>query len=352
MGAQLRPDLDDQAFVALMPKVELHVHLEGTIAPETQLTIADRNRVELPYSTAQGVAEYQTLRRSEGRENLQNFLDCLDISRGVLRTAEDFHTIAVEFLRRCVQERVHYVEMMFDPQQAVRQGVGFEVAMDAISQARADAERDLDIRSQLILCFQRDHPAQEALRFIKAADGRRDQIVGIGLDNYETRGFPGLFSEAYRAANERDYRLTSHCDVNQPDSAQHIRACVDRLGVERIDHGLNAAEDPALIELLLEQGIALAACPTYYAGQDASPAWRLEMHRTLLEAGVTISLNTDDPAQFGSGWLSNTMYRAMRAAPFTRAEVVRFAQNAIDASWTDAAHKAELTAQLRDFVRA
>ncbi len=346
----IRPDLSDAEFVQLMPKVELHVHLEGTIAPATQLAIADRNGVELPYDAPEGVVEYQARRRSSGRENLANFLECLDMSRGVLRTALDFHLITVEFLRRCQEEGVRYVEMMFDPQQAIRQGVSLGDTVEAITQGRHDGERDTGVRSQLIMCFQRDHPAEEAQPLLEEADSHRDHIVGIGLDNYETPGFPALFEPAYREARSKGYRLTSHCDVNQPDSIRHIRESIELLGVERIDHGLNTAEDPGLVDLVLDRQVALTGCPTYYEGQSSSPSARLEMHRNLLDAGVRISLNTDDPAQFGSGWLSNTIHQAMVSAPFTRSEIVRFAQHAIDSSWTDDAHRAELTEALSVFT--
>ena len=352
MPSDIRPDLSDVDFVRLMPKVELHVHLEGTIAPATQLAIAERNGIELPYDTPEGVARFQAERRSDGRENLVNFLECLDISRSVLRTADDFHTITVEFLARCRTEGIRYVEIMFDPQQATRQGVTLGSAVEAITQARRQGERDVGVRSQLIMCFQRDHPAEEVPPLIEEAEVHREHIIGVGLDNYETPGFPALFEPAFDLARSKGYRLTSHCDVNQPDSPRHIRDCVERLGVERLDHGLNAADDPALIDLLRDRRIALAACPTYYDGQASSPDWRLEMHRTLLEAGVCISLNTDDPAQFGSGWLANTIHDAMVAAPFTRADILGFAQNAIDGSWTDDGHKADLTAELRHYAAA
>ena len=352
MQDPVRPELSDDDFVRLLPKVELHVHLEGTIAPTTQLTIAERNGIQLPYDTPEGVAEYQTRRRASGKENLVNFLDCLDISRGVLRTPEDFHTITVEFLARCAREGVSYVEVMFDPQQAIRQGVSLGDTVEAITQGRLDGAHDSGVRSQLIMCFQRDHPADEALGLVEEADAHREHIVGVGLDNYETPGFPAMFAPVYDAARSRQYRLTSHCDVNQPDSADHIRACIEVLGVERIDHGLNAADDPALIELLLDHGTALTGCPTYYDGQSASPDWRLNMHRTLLEAGVPISLNTDDPAQFGSGWLANTVLHAMLAAPFTRDEIVRFTRHAIETSWTDDAHRAQMSAELAAFVQS
>ncbi len=352
MTAKIRPDHSDADFVAMLPKVELHVHVEGTIEPETLFNIADRNSIELPYDTPQGMLSYQTENKSEGTENLANFLECLDISRSALRTASDYHAITVNFLRRCRDEGVRYVEMMFDPQQAIRQGVPFSECLDALAQGRNDGLRDHGVRSQWILCFQRDHPATEAAPLLDAAMAHSTEIAGVGLDNYETPGFPRLFQSAFDQARIAGLRLTSHCDVNQSDSVQHIKACIEHLGVERIDHGLNTVDDPALLELVLDREVALTGCPTFYAGQTACPADRLEMHRSLADAGVCISLNTDDPAQFGSGWLTNTMLSAMQAAPFTRAEIVRFAQNAIDTAWTDATHKRELTVELDSFCNA
>ncbi|MCP3996036.1 MAG: adenosine deaminase [bacterium] len=349
MVDEIRADLSDEEFVAGMPKVEIHVHLEGTIEPALQFEIADRNGIELPYDTPEGVLSYQAQRRATGRENLINFLDCLDISRGTLRTAADYHTITVDFLSRCQREGVRYVEMMFDPQQGIRQGVPLGDCVDAITQGRGDGLRDFGVRSQLIMCFQRDHPPEEAPPLLDQADLHRDDIVGIGLDNYETPGFPSLFRPTYELARRRDYRLTSHCDVNQPDSVEHIRQCIQDLGVERIDHGLNTVDDPSLLELVIDRDIALSACPTYYAGQTSSPDFRLEMHRSLLEAGTRISINTDDPAQFGSGWLTNTTLSTMVSAPFSRAEIVRFMHNAIDTTWTDDSHRRELASDLRAF---
>ena len=345
----LRDDLDDEAFVAAMPKVELHVHIEGTIEPDSLFEIAERNGIDLPYDTAEGVAAYQAEQRATGRENLANFLDCLDVSRGALRTAEDYHRITTAFLSRCQQEGVRYVEMMFDPQQAIRQGVSLGDCVEAISQGQHDGAQSNGVQSQLIMCFQRDHPPHEALTLLEHADAHRDAIAGIGLDNYETPGFPELFQPVFDAARRRGYRLTSHCDVNQPDSVSHIRHCIEDLGVERIDHGLNTVDDPALMDLVLDRNIALTGCPTFYSDATSSDPARLEMHRTLLDAGVRISLNTDDPAQFGSGWLTNTIQSAMAGAPFSRADIVRFMDNAIGSAWTDETHRRGLTAELRAF---
>ena len=349
MSDSIRADLDDRQFVAAMPKVELHVHIEGTLEPETLFAIAERNGVQLPYATPGDVADYQANHRSHGKENLVGFLEALDISRGALRTAADYHEMTLAFLTRCRHEGVRYVEMMLDPQQAVRQGVAAGACVEAVTQARRDAAREVGVRSQLIVCFQRDHPPEDALAVLGDLDPHRADIVGIGLDNYETPGFPALFQPVFEAARARDYRLTSHCDVNQPDSVDHIRDCIDLLGVERIDHGLNTVEDPALVESVVERGIALTACPTFYSGMTASPAERLEMHRTLLDAGALISLNTDDPAQFGSGWLTHTVATAMATGPFARAEIVRFMHNAIDSAWADDGIRRALATELDEY---
>ncbi len=346
----LRPDLSDAEFVAAMPKVELHVHIEGTLEPATLFDLAEANGIALPYDSPDGVLEFQTSQKTAGTENLTNFLNCLDISRGVLRTADDYRRMTLDFLRRCRAEGVRHVEVMFDPQQAIRQGVPFGDCMEGITQGRAEGRRDHGVRSEWIMCFQRDHPADEAYALIAEADPFRTEIVGIGVDNFETPGFPAHFQPTYDRARERGYRLTAHCDVNQPDSRQHIRACIEDLGVERIDHGLNTVDDPALIDLVFERDIALTGCPTFYAGQESAPIERLDMIRALLDSGIRISLNTDDPAQFGSGWINNTLVAAMQSAPFSRAEIVRFMQHGIDSAWIDDDYRLELTAELDAFI--
>ena len=184
---------------------------------------------------------------------------------------------------------------------------------------------------------------------IEAARQHSAEIVGVGLDNYETPGFPEMFKTSFDLARSAGFHLTSHCDVNQADSFGHIKACIETLGVERIDHGLNVSESPELIELVLEHGVSLTGCPTFYTGSTACKNSRLEMHRVLADAGVRISLNTDDPAQFGSGWMSKTVLAAMMAAPFSRSEIVRFNRNAIQSAWISDEHRHELLAEVEEF---
>lgn len=339
-------------FLSAMPKVELHVHVEGTIAPDLLFTMADRNGIDLPYSSPEDVAAYQGRQMSTGRENLQNFLDCLDISRGALRTQEDYYDITHGFLERCAAEGTIYTEMMFDPQQAIRQGVSLEECIEGLTQGRVDGERDFEVQSQLIMCFQRDHPPEQAHQILVQADSHRDKIAGVGLDNSETPGFPQLFEGVFASAREREYRLTSHCDVNQPDTVAHIRDCIEVLGVERLDHGLNAVDDPELLETVVDRRIALTGCPTFYVGHTECIPQRLGMHRQLLDAGAVISLNTDDPAQFASGFLTNTLVRTQQAGEFTNDEMVLFMQNAIDSTWLPDSKQADLSRQLTEYDSA
>lgn len=341
-------------FLRDMPKAELHVHIEGTIEGEKVIELADRNGVELPYKSAADVRALQSNSLKNPHNNLANFLHCLDISRSVLKRGEDFYDIAMAFFRRCHAQNVVYLEVMFDPQQAIRGGVSFGEHFEALLQAGRDAEADYGLRVQWIMTMQRDHPVEDALQTLKNADPWRQHIAGVGLDNFETPGFPRMFLPFYAAARERGYRLTSHCDVNQPDSLTHIHDCITLLGVERIDHGLNTALDATLLELVKERRIALTGCPTFMQSQGSPAADRLNMIKALLEAGVRISINTDDPAQFASGYLCHTLAQAQIHAGFSDAQMLRLMENAFCSTWLPGPDKrdylAALEAHNRKFV--
>ncbi len=341
----------DYEFLLAAPKAELHVHLEGTIEPELLFLLAERNGIEIPYRTPEDVLNFQVEKKTSSTENLKNFLECLDISRGVLVKAIDYYDLTMHFLKQCQKEHIVYAEVMFDPQQAMRQGVEFEAAVEAIGQAQKDGLKEFEVETQWIMCFQRDHSPLEAEKILKQAEPFRDLIIGIGLDNAEVSGFPNLFSEVFRQAKLAGYHLTSHCDVNQPDAFDHIRGCIEQLSVHRIDHGLNVAQDEALVDTVLNKNICLTACPTYYATENSCPPDRMKMIKTLFRAGVMVSLNSDDPAQFGSGWLSNTLAVAQRSGGFTRQEMLRFMKNAFQSAWLPENRKKVYLDSLSEFER-
>lgn len=338
-------------FLRAMPKAELHVHLEGTLEGDLLLVMAERNGIELPFDDPDGIRRMQNETKTGTTNNLANFLRCLDICREAMRTDQDYYDTATAFIARSAAENVVYLEITFDPQQAIRQGVPLGECVAALGRARRDAKDQHGVDIQWIACFQRDHPADDAMDTLLQLDAHRDEIVGIGLDNFETPDFPALFAPVMSAARERGYRLTSHCDVNQPQSLAHISACIDRLGVERIDHGLNTAQDAALLQQVVDRGIALTGCPTFHVSMTSAPPDRIEMIRTLFDAGALISLNTDDPAQFGSGYLSDTLAACQVAGGFSDADMLRFMSNAFESAWVDGQTRSAYITSLEEFAR-
>ena len=199
------------------------------------------------------------------------------------------------------------------------------------------------------MSFQRDRPVEEALNILDAIQPYRDQIAGIGLDNPERPDFPNTFAPVFAAAKKEGYKLTSHCDVHIPNSIEHIRGCIETLCVERIDHGLNAIEDDSVVQQLIDKNIALTGCPTRYAFQSQTSPDDLAMMTGLLEQGVLISLNSDDPAQFGSGWLSQTLIEAQRTGNLSRKTMAKFMRNGFISAWLPSDRKA---AYLEEFDRS
>lgn len=332
-------------YIQAMPKAELHVHIEGSIEPELLFKIAERNQIQLPYETGDDILASQNVGKTNPKQNLQSFIECLDISRGVLRTAQDYEQIAYGYISRCRDENIVYAEIIFDPQQGMRQGVELNALLGGLFAGSKAGSQEFGIEVQWIMNFQRDWPLQDALNILHAARPYRDQIVGIGLDNPEHRDFPKDFAPLFTAAREDDYRLTSHCDVNIPNSLEHIKDCINILGVERIDHGVNSIEDDKVVLQLIEKGIPLTACPTRYAFQSTTSIDDLEMMKGLLDQGVIISLNSDDPAQFGSGWLSQTLIEAQQAGNFSLETMTKFMRNGFSSAWIPADRKATYLAQ-------
>lgn len=350
-------NIDDTArlsgaeMIRAMPKAELHVHVEGTIEGGLLLEMADRNGIELPFDTPDGMREWQSTSRASAHNNLTNFLAGLDIARGALRTERDYYDVAMAYFRRCAEENIVYAEVMFDPQQGIRQGVPFGPQFEALRQAGKDANAANGTTIQWIMSFQRDHPLDDAIEVLKEADRYREDIIAVGLDNEEIPGFIERFSPLIDQARNRGYHLTCHCDVNQPDSHAHIRGCLDLLKVERIDHGLNVAQDADLVRRIVNEGITLTACPTFYVGQSCTATDRLAMISGLLHAGARICLNSDDPAQFGSGYLSNVLSTAQVTGGFSDAQMLHFMRNAFLSAWVEDEKKSELLSEFEAFVQ-
>ena len=314
-----------EQFIRSIPKAELHLHIEGTLEPELKFELAARNGLELPYASA------DEMRAAYDFDDLSSFLAQYYEGMSVLVTEDDFCDLAMAYFERVAAQGLVYVEMFFDPQAHTSRGIDFGTVISGLRRAQQRAE-DLGIRSQLIMCFLRDHSVESALATLEHAAAYREWIIGVGLDSDERGNPPVKFRDVFAAAREQGYRLTMHCDVDQQDTTVHIRQCLDDIGVERIDHGSNAIEDEDLVAELVQRGVGLTNCPisnSYISGDT-----KARVIRALHEQGVLVTVNSDDPAYF-PGYVGDNLAVLQREADLSRDEIVQFVRNAFIISWLD-----------------
>ena len=327
----------DEALIRTMPKAELHVHLEGTLEPELMFEIGRRHRMPLPYATVDEV------RRAYRFTDLQSFLDVYYAAARVLVDERDFYDLTWAYLERAHAEHVRHVEPFFDPQTHTDRGVPFVTVVDGIAGALADGERKLGISSRLIMCFLRHLPAEAAMRTLEQALPFRDRIAGVGLDSSE-RGHPPIdFAAVFTRARGEGFRAVAHAGEEGPP--EYIRQALDDLGVSRIDHGVRCLEDPALVDRLVAERVPLTVCPLSNVRLRVVP--RLDEHpvKRMLDVGLRVTLNSDDPAYFG-GYVTDNYLAVARAFSLTRAEIVTLGRHAIEATFLDHAGQQALLAEL------
>ncbi len=317
--------MDDRSrFIEGIPKAELHVHLEGTLEAELKVELAARNGLRLPYGSVDEVrAAYEF-------DDLSSFLGVYYEGMSVLLTEQDFYDLAMAYFRKASSQNVVYAEVFFDPQAHASRGIGFDTVVDGLLRARRDAEASLGLRSQLIMCFLRDMSAASAGETLERSLPYRDGIVGVGLDSDERDNPPIKFRDVFARARAEGFHLTMHCDVDQENSVEHIWQCLNDIGVERIDHGVNAVEDSALVDEIIRRGLGLTVCPI--SNSHVTDGLKADEIRRLLDLGVRVTVNSDDPAYF-PGYMNENLLALQDAASLTRAEVVRIVKNAFSISW-------------------
>ena len=328
-------------FIEKLPKVELHVHLEGTLEPDLLFELAAANGIDLPYgSPGEVVAAYDF-------HDLPSFLKIYYAAMDVLRTEEDFYRLASAYFRKAAEQQVLYVEPFFDPQAHTSRGIAFETVLDGIHRAQEDARRNLGVQSNLIMCFLRDLSAESAMEHLELALPHRDRIIGVGLDSDEKDNPPSKFAAVFARAREEGLLLTMHCDVNQQDIVGHLWECLDLIRVDRIDHGVNALDDPKLLETIRERGLGLTVCPI--SNRFVVQSLTGDEIQRLMAAGIKVTVNSDDPAYF-RGYMNENLMALRDEAAFPEETIVTLTRNAIDVSWADAKLKGELHARLDNYL--
>lgn len=305
-----------------LPKAELHLHLEGSLEPELLFSLAERNKIALPWS------DVDALRSAYAFGNLQEFLDLYYRGADVLRTEQDFYDLTWAYLQKCEEQNVVHTEPFFDPQTHTDRGIPFEMAMRGISDALADGRELLGISSGLILSFLRHLPEEAAFKTLEQAMPFRDAFFAVGLDSSEVGHPPSKFERVFAKARAEGFLAVAHAGEEGPPA--YIWEALDLLKVSRIDHGVRAAEDPRLIARLIEEQIPLTVCPLSNTKLRVFDDMSQHNILELLEQGVKVTVNSDDPAYFG-GYVTENFMALHDSLGMTEQQARRLAQNSLDA---------------------
>ena len=326
-----------------MPKAELHMHIEGSLEPELMFALAKRNNVPLRF------ANEQALRDAYVFNNLQEFLDIYHEGTMVLKTDQDFYDMTCAYLARAQADNVLHTEIFFDTQTHTGHGLDAETVINGLHRACADAPAKFGMSASLILCFLRHLSEEEAFECLEQALPLRDKIVGIGLASSEVGHPPEKFAKVYARAKQLGFRLVAHAGEEAPPA--YIWSALDVLKVERIDHGVQAIQDAALMQRLAKDKIPLTVCPLSNLKLRVFPTLTQHNLRHMLDAGIVATVNSDDPAYFG-GYINENFTQTFAALGMTAAHAYQLARNSFDASFIDGPLRAQYVHRLDEVFEA
>ncbi|MDP3795695.1 MAG: adenosine deaminase [Polaromonas sp.] len=314
-------------LLRLMPKAELHIHIEGSLEPELIFALAQRNGVAIPYRSV------DELRSAYAFTNLQSFLDIYYAGASVLLKEQDFYDMARAYLLRAAQDNVVHAELFFDPQTHTARGVGMETVINGLHRACVDAGAELGISATLILCFLRHLSEAQAFETLEQALPHRDKFIGVGLDSGEVGNPPEKFARVFARCRELGFHLVAHAGEEGPPA--YVWTALDLLKVERVDHGVQSSKDAALMRRLAQDRIPLTVCPLSNLKLCVFPDLASHNLRQLLDAGLVATINSDDPAYFG-GYMNDNFTQTFAAVDLTAGHAYTLARNSFEASFIDA----------------
>jgi len=321
---------DLKSLIQRIPKAELHLHIEGTLEPEMMMALAQRNRIELPY------ASVDEIRDAYDFSNLQTFLDIYYAGAQVLREAQDFYDLTAAYIAHAADDNVRHVEIFFDPQTHTERDIEFATIVAGIYGALQDGQSQLGITFKLIMCFLRHLSASDAMATLEQALPFKDKIYAVGLDSSEVGHPPSKFVDVFDRARNEGFLTVAHAGEEGPPA--YIHEALDLLKVERIDHGVRCLEDPALVERLVAEQIPLTVCPLSNVKLRVFDTLAQHNLKLLLQRGLCVTVNSDDPAYFG-GYIGANYLRTQQALNLNAAEIHALTQNAFTASFLSDADK-------------
>ncbi|MBN3491764.1 adenosine deaminase [Vibrio neptunius] len=333
--------MNQTEFIRQLPKVELHLHIEGSLEPEMMFELALRNQIALPFTTPEEVkAAYEFT-------NLQSFLDIYYQGANVLIHEQDFYDLTWAYLLRCKADNVIHTEIFFDPQTHTERGIAFDTVINGIHRALQDAKTQLGISSRVILCFLRHLDEDSAFATLEQALAHKDKIIGVGLDSSEVGHPPEKFVRVFAKALEAGFLTVAHAGEEGP--VANIYNSLELLKVSRIDHGVRCADDPNLVVSLAQSRMPLTVCPLSNTKLKVFEEMKQHNVVDLLRQGLCVTINSDDPAYFG-GYMTDNFLAVAGSHGLTQEELAQFSRNAIEASFISDSEKQRLMSQLDEFV--
>lgn len=329
--------MDHHALIRALPKAELHVHIEGTFEPELMFAIAQRNQIAIPYKTVEEVKQAYNF------HNLQSFLDIYYAGANVLIHEQDFYDLAWAYFEKCHADHVVHTEIFFDPQTHTTRGVAFSTVLSGLKRACQDAQQKFGISSFLIMCFLRHLSEEEALHTLEQALPYQQDIIAVGLDSSEVGHPPSKFERVFAKAREAGFLTVAHAGEEGP--ADYVWQALDLLKVQRVDHGVRSEEDSVLMQRLITEKMPLTVCPL--SNLKLCVVKDLHEHnlRRMLQQGVCVTINSDDPAYFG-GYMNDNFIATADALELSNAELKQLAINSFNASFLSKAEKQHWIAQI------
>ncbi|MCK4101151.1 adenosine deaminase [Acinetobacter radioresistens] len=313
-------------LIRALPKAELHVHIEGTFEPELMFEIAQRNQIDIPYKSVEEV------RQAYNFHNLQSFLDIYYAGANVLIHEQDFYDLAWAYFKKCAEDHVVHTEIFFDPQTHTDRGIAFETVLNGLQRACNDAKAKLGISSYLIMCFLRHLSEEAALKTLEQALPYKNQIIAVGLDSSEVGHPPAKFTRVFAKAREAGFLVVAHAGEEGPP--EYVWEALDLLKVNRIDHGVRSEEDPVLMQRLIQEKMPLTVCPLSNLKLCVVDDMQQHNIHRLLQQGVKVTVNSDDPSYFG-GYMNDNFFAIQKALNLSEAELKQLAINSFEAAFID-----------------
>ena len=337
----MKTDHECKQFILGIPKAELHVHVEGTLEPELAFAIADRNNSSLPFKSP------EQLRKAYKFSNLQSFLDLYYVVSSVLQREKDFYDLAMMYLKKAHSETVRHCEIFFDPQAHTQRGVPFKEIIGGIRNASADAQKEFGISTKLIMCFLRDLSTESAMETLTQALRFKDWIIGVGLDSSELGNPPERFKNVFDRARQEGLLTVAHAGEEGPP--EYIWQALDTLKVSRIDHGVRCIEDPTLVGKLRSDRVPLTVCPISNVKLGLFKDVTEHNLKNLLDLGLCVTVNSDDPAYFGS-YINENYFAATEALSLNKNDIYQIAKNSFESSFLTQEEKRRYVAELDNYM--